>query len=102
MARKSRRNKAAEQKTQSAQNTQNIEVLNQMPTAAYARLSLENSGNETEDSIQTQIMLVHDFIQSRPDLKLEDTYIDNGYSGTNFERPEFERMMQDVYSGKIQ
>ncbi|MCD8348010.1 MAG: recombinase family protein [Lachnospiraceae bacterium] len=102
MARKSRRNKAAEQKAQSAQNTQNIEILNQTPTAAYVRLSLENSGNETEDSIQTQIMLVHGFIQSRPDLKLEDTYIDNGYSGTNFDRPEFERMMQDVYAGKIQ
>ena len=42
------------------------------------------------------------FIANHPDLKLADTYIDNGFTGTNFDRPEFERLMQDVKLGKIQ
>lgn len=35
-------------------------------------------------------------------MTLTDTYVDNGFTGTNFDRPEFERMMQDVRTGKIQ
>ncbi|MCD8084077.1 MAG: recombinase family protein [Clostridiales bacterium] len=73
-----------------------------MPTAAYARLSAENSGDDTDDSIQTQIMLLHDFIRESEDLQLVDTYVDNGYSGMSFDRPEFERLMNDVRSGRIQ
>ncbi|MDO4321568.1 MAG: recombinase family protein [Lachnospiraceae bacterium] len=68
-------------------------------TAAYARLSAEKNDDGT---IQTQISLLHRFIRDSPDLTLENTYVDNGYSGTNFDRPDFNRLMQDVYSGVIQ
>lgn len=103
MARKSRKNLNKQQ-------TAEIEILEEkrvqnkaaLRTGAYARLSLENGGNETDDSLKTQIKLVHDYIAEHPDLILADTYVDNGYTGTNFNRPEFERMMQDVCSGKIQ
>lgn len=73
-----------------------------LPTAAYARLSVENSGHETDETLQTQVTLVHEYIRNHPDLQLVDTYIDNGFSGMDFDRPEFERLMQDVRSGRIQ
>ena len=72
-----------------------------LPTGAYIRLSAENSGNETDDTLQTQISLVESYVAGRPDLDLMDTYIDNGFTGTNFERPEFIRMMEDVKKGVI-
>ena len=71
-------------------------------TAAYCRLSVENSGNETEETLVTQEKMVRDFIKSHPDLEWKDSYIDNGFTGTNFDRPEFNRMMEDVRRGEIQ
>lgn len=70
--------------------------------AVDARLSSENSGHETEDTLNTQILQIHNYIKEHPELTLTDTYVDNGFTGTNFDRPEFERMMQDVRTGKIQ
>ena len=78
------------------------EEVNLLRTAAYARLSSENSGHETEDTLNTQILQIHSYIKEHPGLTLTDTYVDNGFTGTNFDRPEFERMMQDVRTGKIQ
>ena len=71
-------------------------------TAAYARLSMENSGNESDDTLKTQVAYIKDYILSQRDLILEDVYMDNGFTGTNFDRPEFERMMRDAFTGKIQ
>lgn len=75
-----------------------IRVQEKIPTAAYVRLSVEKDGNE---SIQNQITLLHRYIEDSNELELTETYIDNGYTGTEFERPEFLRMMEDVYCGKI-
>ena len=72
-----------------------------LPTGAYIRLSAENSGNDTDDTLKTQITLVESFIKEREDLILKKTYIDNGFTGTNFERPEFLRLMEDVKRGVI-
>ena len=69
---------------------------NALPTAAYIRLSVENSGQESDETLQMQMKLVHLFIQEHHELSLADTYIDNGATGTNFERKEFLRMMEDV------
>ncbi len=69
---------------------------------AHARLSVENGGHETEDSLHTQILQIHNYIRENPELTLTDTYADNGFTGTRFDRPEFERMMQDIRTGKIQ
>ena len=91
MARKSRRE-------QPVNTTQEIQPT-RLETAAYCRLSVEDEG---EESIQTQAALVHDFIASHPELKLADTYIDNGYTGTRFDRPDWNRLMADVRNGKIQ
>ena len=99
MARKSRKNMMPQAVTQEAVQQNEKELLS---TAAYARLSVENGGHETEDSLHTQILQIHNYIRENPELTLTDTYADNGFTGTRFDRPEFERMMQDVRTGKIQ
>jgi DNA invertase Pin-like site-specific DNA recombinase len=69
-------------------------------TAAYVRLSVDKEYKR--DSIQNQVSLIHDYIQEHPEYELIDTYVDNGYSGTDFDRPDFKRLMDDVRTGKIQ
>ena len=95
MARKSRKNinvqKPAESNSGSiSQNQQVTEVVSEdaLATAAYIRLSVENNGHETDNSLKTQIELVESFIRENGNLHLIDTYIDNGFSGTKFDRPE--------------
>lgn len=73
-----------------------------LATAAYVRLSLENGGREEEDTLETQLLLVEQFIREKKDLRLADVYVDNGFTGTEFNRPEFLRLMKDVRDGKIQ
>ena len=100
MARKSRRaqNDTAVS-TAVVANIQPRKKENLLRTAAYGRLSVEN---ETDESLQTQMSMLYQFIDEHEDLQFEDSYSDNGYSGTNFDRPEFVRLMDDVRSGKIE
>ncbi len=67
----------------------------------YVRLSVEDSGKPGADTIETQQELIQSYIASQPDMRLYDLYCDNGRTGTNFDRPEFERMMEDVRTGKV-
>ncbi len=69
--------------------------------ALYARLSIENSGYNDTNSIENQIEILRNFINDKDDFVLVDEYIDNGYTGTNFERPAFKRMIQDIKEKKI-
>lgn len=96
MARKSRKNLANEAP---ATVIEVVEKEDALLTAAYARLSVEKSDKE---SIQTQVLMLHNFISEHPDLQLYETYIDDGYTGTSFDRPDFTRLMDDVRTGKIQ
>ena len=96
MARKSRRSVA----TVAAE--KNDAAVVYYPTAIYARLSIENSGKDDEgDSIANQISFCKDYLKDRNDLKLYDVYEDNGQKGTRFDRPEFQRLMDDVRAGKV-
>ena len=75
-------------------------------TALYLRLSRDDTDidgrNKTEsDSISSQRDLLRAFVQSHDDLQIFDIYIDDGYSGADFKRPEFIRMMADISSGKV-
>ena len=70
-------------------------------TAIYARLSMENNGLEDERSLDNQIRYVEEYIQKHPSLKLVDVYVDNGFSGTNFSRAQFLRLMDDLKVGRI-
>ena len=67
----------------------------------YVRLSVEDSGKPGTDTIATQRELVRSYMESQPDMQIYDLYCDNGRTGTNFDRPEFERLMEDVRSGKV-
>ena len=71
-------------------------------TAVYARLSVEDSGKQDGgDSIENQVYLIKQFIGERPFLNLTAVYSDNGETGVNFDRPQFNKMMDDVKAKKI-
>ena len=69
--------------------------------AIYARLSVQDSGRDENDTMENQLRLLKDYVMHQPDLTLCDLYIDNGWSGTNFARPDFQRLLRDIYAGKI-
>ena len=70
--------------------------------AAYIRLSKEEFSNEKEsNSIINQKNIIADYLIEHNEYKLVDYYIDDGYSGTNFDRPEFQRMLEDIKKHKI-
>lgn len=71
--------------------------------AGYLRLSREDPmGTFAEsNSIGSQRDLVDAFVRQQTDMELYDIYIDSGYSGMDFHRPEFRRMMEDVSLGKV-
>ena len=95
MARKSRKNTGAVIEAP-------VQISNYFPTAIYVRLSIENSGKDDDgDSIANQISFCKVYLAEHTDLKLYDIYEDNGEKGTNFDRPEFKRMMDDIRSGKV-
>ena len=67
----------------------------------YLRLSKEDgdvAGSETlqSNSIENQKEYIEDYIHSKPEIKIVDFYVDDGYSGVNFDRPDFQRMLQDI------
>ena len=64
-------------------------------TALYVRLSVEDNGTDS-DSVENQITLLEDYIANHPYLKKVALFVDNGYTGTDFLRPEFNRMMEAV------
>ena len=70
-------------------------------TAGYIRLSVEDSGKTEGYSLANQEKLVKDFIAEQQDMQLYRLYIDNGATGTVFERPAFDEMIQDMKDGKI-
>ena len=69
--------------------------------ALYIRLSRDDGDKPESDSVVNQKRILENYIASRPDIELVDTYIDDGFSGATFDRPAFLRMMADVYSGKV-
>ena len=98
MARKSR--KAQVQSTPVAEIKKETSALS---TAIYARLSVENSGKDDDgNSLQNQIDVCKDYLDGCPYLQLVEVYSDNGRTGTVFDRPAWNRLMEDVRSGKIQ
>lgn len=72
----------------------------------YLRLSKEDgdvAGSETlqSNSIENQKEYIEDYLQRKPEIKIADFYVDDGYSGVNFDRPDFQRMLQDIKDSKI-
>ena len=69
--------------------------------ASYSRLSQDDGDKEESNSIVNQKALIRDFMSEHQELQLVEEYADDGFSGVNFERPDFKRMMQDVKSQRI-
>ncbi len=70
-------------------------------TGIYLRLSVEDNGKKDADSMENQKNLLMEYVSARPYLMLTDIYMDNGFTGTDFERPEFNRMLKDARDGRI-
>ena len=74
---------------------------NSFLAAIYLRLSSDDGDKAESDSIRNQRSLLQDFVSKHSELSLIEEYVDDGYSGANFERPAFQRMMEDVRNHKI-
>ncbi|MDE6946042.1 MAG: recombinase family protein [Anaeroplasmataceae bacterium] len=69
--------------------------------ALYCRLSRDDGDNVESSSISSQKKFLAEYAKKNHYI-VHDFYIDDGYSGTDFDRPDFKRMMQDVEKGNIQ
>ena len=84
-------------------------IMDQLFTVAiYLRLSKDDGdfssaeeGKNESNSIHNQRELLRSFLEKHPEMELYDEYKDDGRTGTNFDRPDFKRMMEDVRSGKV-
>jgi DNA invertase Pin-like site-specific DNA recombinase len=60
-------------------------------TTGYTRISVD--GEKSEDSIENQAAIIRDYVRDKPDLNLRDVITtDVGYSGTDFDRPGYDRL----------
>lgn len=66
----------------------------------YLRLSRED-GMEESNSIQNQRLLIRQYIRQYPDMILAGEWVDDGWSGSRFDRPGFQKMMQAVLEEQI-
>lgn len=67
----------------------------------YCRLSVEDNNNRESNSIQSQKIILSNFIESLKDSSIKKVYVDDGYSGSNFNRPDFIKMINDIENGII-
>ena len=74
-------------------------LAKQYYVAKYLRLSKEDGKAESQ-SIQTQREMLDKYIKDRG-WRVVDEYVDDGYSGTDFDRPDFKRLISDIEIGKI-
>ena len=93
----------------------NMKEQSKFFAAMYLRLSrddnvkAEHDGNAMingvskaeSNSIGSQRELIRSFLNEQEDMELYDIYVDDGFSGSNFDRPEFNRMMKDIEAGRV-
>ena len=78
------------------QNTQN-KIWN---TTLYLRLSRDDGDKEESNSITGQRELLRDYISQRPEFREYAVRVDDGFFGSTFERPSFQKMIEDVKAGR--
>lgn len=69
-------------------------------TALYSRLSCDDDLQGDSNSIKNQKAMLGKYAQEHG-YKNPQFYVDDGYSGTNFNRPDFQRMIKDIEAGKV-
>ena len=72
--------------------------ISKLRIAAYIRISKKE---KEVNSISNQKDLIDYYIKDKEDMKIYNYYVDNGYSGTNFDRPELKRMLKDISNKKV-
>lgn len=79
-----------------------LEISNPMDyhAALYIRLSKEDESEGPSESVNNQQSLLNEFVRQQR-LSVYDTYIDDGWSGTSFDRPNFQRMIADIEARKV-
>ena len=79
-----------------------LEISNPMDyhVALYIRLSKEDENEGPSQSVQNQESLLREFV-GQHQLSVYDIYVDDGWSGTNFDRPGFQRMLGDIEAQKV-
>ena len=70
-------------------------------TALYARLSQEDTLEGDSNSIVNQRTVLTQFVSEHPEFHVVSEFVDDGWSGTNFDRPQFKRMMEEIEAGNI-
>ena len=77
------------------------QILNKIYRAVvYLRLSDEDGDNRESDSISHQRILIHSFLKSHPEIQVVKECVDDGYTGTNFNRPGFQEMLRMLEEGE--
>lgn len=107
MSRKSKRAiifQGHEEHSQSSINSKDERICNQRihlkyQTAVYVRLSKEESN--LEGSIENQKKMLVQYVEGKDELQLNTIFVDNGYTGTNFSRPAWNELMNEVNLGNI-
>lgn len=69
--------------------------------AMYIRLSREDGDKEESSSVTNQRDIITRFIKENTNFVIVDEYVDDGFTGTNFNRPAFQKMLKDIESGKV-
>ena len=84
---------------------ENISSKKIWSVALYIRLSQQDEDNGQDkhesNSVTSQKTLLNDFVEENDDLIVYDTYVDDGFSGTDFDRPSFQRLLEDMKNEKI-
>ena len=71
-----------------------------MTAATMRGISLDDGGDNESMSISNQKIMLRDFAEKHGMFQYE-YYVDDGYTGRNFNRPAFQRMIADIEAGKI-
>lgn len=78
------------------------QVIRTWKVALYIRLSREDDDDKAESySVTSQREILKEYLKQHPDMELYDIYIDDGWSGTNFDRPDFQRMIADIKARRV-
>ena len=75
--------------------------LKEYRACIYTRLSRDDGDKAESDSIGNQRALIRDFLSGHPEIEAVSEQSDDGFTGVNFERPGFKRMMEEIRSGKV-
>lgn len=77
------------------------EIKRPFRAGLYARISTETEETIERGTIETQVELMKNYVADTEDISVAEVYKDSDYSGTNFDRPGFTQMMEDIKHGKI-